>query len=166
MKTNTPMQSQAMLHRMMSAGPRNATGVGLIEVLVAVAILAFGMLGIAALQATALRNGQSSLERSQAVTLTYSMLDRMRANVDAARTGGYDIPKTCVAPAGGTLITNDQRDWIKSLRATLGDSDSTCGEIDCTTGGNRICKITVTWDDSRGTNGDVEPPEITTFTGL
>src|SRR5690606_41533119 len=39
-------------------------GLGLIEVLIAVAILAFGMLGIAALQATALRNGQSSDRKS------------------------------------------------------------------------------------------------------
>ena len=39
----------------------------LIEVLVAVLIMGIGLLGIAAMQTVALRNGQSSLERTQAV---------------------------------------------------------------------------------------------------
>lgn len=139
------------------------TGVGLIEVLVAVAILAFGMLGIAALQATALRNSQSSMERSQAVSLSYSMLDRMRANSDEARIGNYDIPETCNPPSGGTLITNDQKEWIENLKTALGDSDTTCGQIECA---DRVCTITVKWDDSRGTQGADEPPVIKTITGL
>lgn len=162
MNIKKPMHSRANFHRMMSVGPRHASGVGLIEVLVAVAILAFGMLGIAALQATALRNSQSSLERSQAVTLTYSMLDRMRANIDAAQKGDYDIPETCAPPTGGTLITNDQRDWINGLHDALGDSDTTCGQIDCVL---RVCTITVKWDDSRGKNGDAEQT-LTTRTGM
>ena len=47
-------------------GPRHVAGVGMIEVLIAIVILAFGLLGIAALQMTALRGSQSSLQRSQA----------------------------------------------------------------------------------------------------
>ncbi|MFL8092610.1 prepilin-type N-terminal cleavage/methylation domain-containing protein, partial [Xanthomonas vasicola] len=46
---------------------KSMSGIGLIEVLISVVILGVGMLGIAAMQATALRNSQSSLERSQAV---------------------------------------------------------------------------------------------------
>lgn len=125
-------------------------GVGLIEVLVAVLVLAIGLLGIAGLQSRALKNGQSAFERSQAVTLTYLMLDAMRANVEAARTGQYNINRTCSVSAGGTLVTNDQRLWMQSMKQTLGDRDTTCGEIACV--GER-CTIRIFWDDSRGTEG-------------
>lgn len=147
-----------------SIPPRCIAGVGLIEVLIAVAILAFGMLGIAALQATALRNGQSSNERSQAVTLTYSILDRMRANIDVARIGGYNIPETCDAPATGDQAASDLHDWIAGLDEVLGSS--ACGTINCKTNVlTRECTITVKWDDSRGTKGDAGQT-LTTRTAL
>ena len=52
----------------------------MIEVLVAVLVMGIGLLGVAAMQATALRNNQSALERTQATIQTYSILDAMRAN--------------------------------------------------------------------------------------
>ena len=63
------------------SGPRRALsqrGAGLLEVLIAVLVMGIGLLGIAALQATALRNAQSSMERSQAVVQAYAILDSMR----------------------------------------------------------------------------------------
>jgi len=63
-------------------------GVSLLEVLIAVLILAIGLLGVAALQASALRNSQSSLERSQAVIYTYTILDSMRSNTANAHAQG------------------------------------------------------------------------------
>jgi type IV pilus assembly protein PilV len=124
------------------------TGVGLIEVLIAIAILAFGLLGIAALQATTLRNTQSAMERSQAVVATYAILDRMRANIGVAEKGGYDLDM-CAAPTAGTLAGNDQVEWIKAIKAGLGNS--ACGQISgC---GTNTCKVTVQWDDTRGSQG-------------
>ena len=72
--------SQAVSKRVVTdasirASAHQQVGVTLIEVLVAVLVMAIGLLGIAALQATALRNSQSSLERSQAVVHTYAILD-------------------------------------------------------------------------------------------
>src|SRR5690606_42144721 len=102
-------------------GPHHERGIGLIEVMVAVAILAFGMLAIAALQATARRNSQSSLERSQAVMQTYTILDAMRANRDVAMIGGYNMGNingdkvtswACDPPAAGDLAANDRRAWM------------------------------------------------------
>lgn len=142
---HSPRTSKATVNRQSSQ-----RGVGLIEVLVAVLVLAIGLLGIAGLQSRALKNGQSAFERSQAVTLTYLMLDAMRANVDAARTGLYNMSRTCNVNSGGTLVSNDQRLWMQSMKQTLGDRDSTCGEISCVS--NR-CTIRVFWDDTRGTEG-------------
>jgi len=130
--------------------PRAMAGVGLVEVLVAVTILGIGLLGIAAMQATALRNRHSAVERSAAVVQTYAILERMRANYDVAANGGYDLAAmTCAAPTASDLVTSDLRDWIVALKAGLGPS--ACGRIvDC---GGEDCTIIVQWDDSRGTDG-------------
>lgn len=124
---------------------RRQAGVGLIEVLVAVLIMGIGLLGIAAMQATALRNSQSSLESSQAVIQTYAILEAMRANRTEALANAYVIVKTCAKPtASGSLANNDLANWIESLQTTLGAGS--CGTIACNDGD---CTVTVTWDDSR-----------------
>ena len=140
------------------AGRRSRqSGVTLIEVMVSVLIMGIGLLGIAALQTTALRNGQSSLERSQAVIQSYAIIDAMRANRVAALAGAYDTGGwECVAPVGGSLPATDRAAWVDSLKRTvgrLGDA-STCGSVACdaTTG---ICIIAVRWDDGRAVDNGV-----------
>ena len=130
--------------------PHQQAGVGLIEVMVAVVVLSFGMLGLAAMQALALRNSQSALERSQAVVHAYAMFDAMRANRAAALIGRYDIPMTCAAPDAGDLIANDLRRWIAAMRQDRALGRSACGRISC---GSMSCTVTVQWDDSRGAGG-------------
>ncbi|GAB4292562.1 MAG: type IVa pilus pseudopilin TppB [Thiohalomonadaceae bacterium] len=66
-------------------------GFSLVEVLVTMLILAIGLLGLAGLQLTSLRNNTTAYERSQATLLAYSIIDRMRANRDAAGTGAYTV---------------------------------------------------------------------------
>lgn len=133
-----------------------SAGVGLIEVLIAIVILAFGLLGIAALQMATLRKSQSSLERSQASVQTYAILDAMRANRDAARIGAYNLgAMTCTAPTGDTLARKDLANWINSLKQSLGPS--ACGQIVC---GNEACEISVQWSDerARGQGEQALPP--------
>ena len=137
-------------------------GMGLIEVMVAVVVLAFGLLGIAALQLTSLRNSQSALERSQAVAQSYAMLDAMRANRQVALIGGYDIPLTCAAPNAGGLVANDLRHWIQSMQQAQVLGPGACGTIAC---GATSCVITVQWDDSRAHGGEDEQ-QVTTRTML
>jgi type IV pilus assembly protein PilV len=135
-------------------------GVGLIEVMISVLIMGIGLLGIAAMQATALRNNQSALERTQATIQSYSILDAMRANRIRALAGDYNLARTCTAPGGGTLAQNDLSRWIGSLRTTMGDNDGSCGTIVC----NDVtdtCRVTVEWDDSRASDGlDAQGVEV------
>lgn len=135
------------LHRF-SLGPMHQRGSGLIEVLIAVLIMGIGLLGIAAMQATALRNSQSALDQSQAVIQTYAILDAMRANRDNALTGAYNqAAMVCDPPVGDTtLAQKDIRSWITSLEATLGGGANTCGRVSCVAG---VCTVSVQWDDSR-----------------
>jgi len=63
----------------------------LIEVLVALLVLSIGLLGLAALQNTALQFNTDSYQRTQATLLAYDILDRMRANPSAVSAGNYDV---------------------------------------------------------------------------
>ncbi len=140
-------------------------GVGLLEVLIAILVLAIGVLGAAAMQATALRNSQSALERSQAVIQTYSIMDAMRANRTAAiSAGSYDLAMAspCVIPAAGALAASDLNSWLTSLQAALGPS--ACGSI-TREGTDGDVVVTVQWNDSRGKSGNTAE-SITTRTQL
>lgn len=132
-------------------------GVGLIEILVAVLILALGLLGMAGLQANALKTNQSAYARGQAVMLSYYILDAMRADRSAAVSLAYNtgavsggvITPICspLAITGTALADNNRKDWINSLKTSLGNENTTCGAIDCDVTG--LCTIQITWDDSR-----------------
>lgn len=144
--------------RSLRRSPRRAQrGVGMIEVLIAVLVLAIGLLGIAAMQAAALRNSQSSLERSTATVLAYSMFDAMRANANVARLNGYNMGLTCAVPAGGDLAANDRSVWLTRVQQALGNT--ACGQIQCAAD---QCTVTIQWDDSRGTGGGTTQQFITT----
>jgi type IV pilus assembly protein PilV len=65
--------------------PLSQQGFTLIEVMVAVFVLAVGILGMAGMQAVSVRESQNSIFRSQADILAGDMADRLRANrADAA----------------------------------------------------------------------------------
>jgi len=55
-------------------------GFSLIEVLVSILVLSFGMLGVASLLATSLSGSHTSSLRTQAIVLADDLADRMRAN--------------------------------------------------------------------------------------
>lgn len=131
-------------------------GVSLIEVLIAVLVMAIGLLGIAAMQTIALRNSQGSLERSQAVISAYAALEAMRANRNVALSGGYNTNGfICSATGSGSLAAADTTAWIAGWRASLGlsaaDVNTGCGSINCDAG-TGICEIGLRWDDSHSTD--------------
>ena len=152
--------------RCLHAGVRLQRGVTLLEVMVAILILGISLLGIAAMQATALRNSQSSLEQGQAVAYSYSIIDAMRANRVVALTSGYDTGgMRCAVGSGGTQADTDLDAWIGSLKSSFSgagaaDDETTCGEVSCV---GPVCTITVQWNDQRasdiadGTGQAVDP---------
>tara|TARA_R110001583_G_scaffold184037_2_gene343059 strand:+ start:45827 stop:46291 length:465 start_codon:yes stop_codon:yes gene_type:complete len=127
------------------------SGFTLIEVLVSVLVLSIGLLGMAALQINAMKNNQSSFQRTQAVMLSYFMLDAMRANRADALSGNYNMVKTCAVPAvGGSLVSNDHHFWMQALKDHIADDGNTCGQITCA---GVTCTVRIFWDDSRGAGG-------------
>jgi type IV pilus assembly protein PilV len=115
-----------------------SAGFSLIEVLVSILVLSFGMLGVASLLATSLSGSHTSSLRTQAIVLADDLADRMRANratAVAAAPNNYEgiapsenrcravhyahrhaVPVACT-PA--ELAADDLFDWQAQLAAAL-----------------------------------------------
>ena len=110
------------LERQRAASCRSQTGVGLLELLIAVLILSFGILGITAMQARALSYSQLSTYRSQATALTDDMLDRMRLDRAKVRHGDWSstLNQTSASYAAPTsLAERELGDWKSRVHDLL-----------------------------------------------
>lgn len=122
-------------------------GATLLEVLVAILILSFGLLGLGALQTRALKNNQSSFERTQAVMLSYFIVDSIR--IDRTNANNYTMAKTCLAISSASgLAATTKKAWLDAIHKNLG-SDA-CGEVTCASGN---CSVKIYWNDERGVGG-------------
>ncbi|SEA98093.1 type IV pilus modification protein PilV [Alkalimonas amylolytica] len=95
------------------------SGVSLLEVMIAMLVLGIGLLGVAALQASSVRNTQNSYERTIAIVMVDSVIESIRANPNAGA-GAYAM-SDCV-PASGGLIGEQLTHWVTRLQQELGDS--------------------------------------------
>ena len=130
-------------------------GFTLLEVLIAVLVLAFGLLGMAGLQMSALRNNQSSLQSSVAVIESYTIVDAMRADRANAINGAFNIGLED-EPVGVTFAANELSKWRNRLIDALGEDAR--GSVACDT---TLCSITVQWDDTRATAGEAAQQIVT-----
>lgn len=121
-----------MIRRVRGAGRSRVSGFSMIEVLIALLVLAIGLLGFALLQTMNLRYTQSAQLRTQATNLAYDLLDQMRANrFQAAWYGGAGFSAGEVDPASaecdgrptGTVSIEDSiTRWRCQVVRTLGPS--------------------------------------------
>jgi type IV pilus assembly protein PilV len=118
-------------------------GFSLIEVLISIVILAVALLGTAGLMASSLKNTNTAYYRSQATVLADDVLDRMRANIPAARAGNYDVQEgPAYAAASGSFARFDCEEWIANLAETLPGGRGTV-DVD----GNFVATIIILWGD-------------------
>jgi type IV pilus assembly protein PilV len=132
------------------------SGFTMIEVMIAVVIVSFGLLGFAGLLTKAIQDNRVAYMRSQATILAYDITERMRANRNAAISGGYTIAMGSNA-AGTTLAALDTQDWKGNLASLLPGGDGAVN-VD----GNGNATITIRWDE----DGDGIPTQFTTQTSL
>lgn len=102
------------------------TGFTLIEVLISLAILAVGLLGMTALQNEALKYNQAAFLESQALFLMNDMAERIRANSNAFYGIDYDDPVPVVATdcSAAACTPNEMRNWdIAQWRNLVTDGD-------------------------------------------
>lgn len=112
------------LHRTL---PARSAGVTLVEILVAILILSFGLLGSAGLQMAGLRAALSANQRTTATLLAYDAADRMRANMAGVTAGNYQNytateNPNCLLVAGCAppqLAQHDMWEWGQAIAAQL-----------------------------------------------
>jgi type IV pilus assembly protein PilV len=135
---------RAPLRKQAAAIGRFSAGMTLIEVLVTLVIMSVGLLGVAALQLTTVRNNYDAYVRSQAAVMASDMLDRMRANRDDVMNNQYGADYGTVS--GETNAARDMREWKRTLLGQLGPLAD--GQIVTTLArdpltGTRICRVTI-----------------------
>jgi len=148
----------------------------LIEVLIALAIFAVGVLGLAKLQMVSLHQNRSAYLRTQADRLGYDMLDRMRVNRDQAASGSYDMALASQPPSGSTVTNCDTASctpaqvtaWDLAQWLALVRSDLPGGEAAITTAPhNSYSQVTVTISWQKGTGANTtRRPSVSVRTSL
>lgn len=123
-------------------------GISLLEVLIAVLVLAIGVLGAAALQLNALRFNASAAQSTQASFIAYDMLDRMRANPgQLADYAGSITPSCSQAAAGGGILAEDLADFARAV-GCLPDGSASIAVAD-----NRAT-VSIAWSEVRIVAGE------------
>lgn len=142
-------------------------GTTLMEVLVSLLVLSFGLLGIAGVQSVSLRNNQAAYYRTQATMLTSEIIERMRANKVGVDNDAYDnvagaATPACFTAAGctpGQMAAQDILDWSADIPAALPGgvgvvcldstgNDGTAAAPACD-GAGTIYAVKIFWDDNR-----------------
>lgn len=130
-------------------------GFSLIEVLVTMIILMFGLLGIAGLLVHGVSNASGSEATAKASQLAADMADRIRANpvVGVSATSEYITTWSDTPPSSpATIAQQDKKDWLEALAAQLpqGDGQITVDNV------LRKVLITVRWSNCLGTLNDAD----------
>lgn len=117
---------------------RFSRGVSLVEAMVALAVMAFGMLAVVGVQSTLRLNGDIAKQRSEATRLAQERLDVLRSFTSIDGSGGFD---EIVADAGPTpftdLVTNTTFSVLSQV-VTYADPPA------------RALRVTVSWTDRAG----------------
>ena len=128
-------------------------GFTLLEVLVAILVVAGGLLGLAALMNASLRNNQSANAQTQAVWLAYDMLDRLRAdrvNALGAAGSNYNVALGAAPASSAAFPLAQLKEWRGLLLANLPAGD---GSVLVTSATTREVTVVVQWNDSRVKGG-------------
>ena len=112
---------------------KKAHGFTLMEVLVALAVLSIGLLGMAGMQLFSMKSSHGAYLQSQASFFAYDLIDKIRANPTGFSNGTYDTALTNI-PGGFTncqtttatcspdqLATFELTQWKCSLGAYASD---------------------------------------------
>lgn len=122
-------------------------GFTLLEVLIAMLIFSFGMLGLAALQAYSVKANQSANFRTQATALANTLLDNVRANrsnLAAYYSDTYDGGTCDDDPNEADAAAQDLALWRKQVGCQLPDGKGAIAPISA----NEIA-VCIRWSDSR-----------------
>jgi type IV pilus modification protein PilV len=154
-------------------------GFTLMEVLVALAVLSIGLLGMAGMQLFSLKSSHNAYLRTQATTAAHELVNKMRANREEALAGSYDTALTAI-PNGFTncmsgncstlgLANFEVAEWKCALGSYAGNAPCS-GVLDLNSilpngdgsvvrNGN-VFTITVQWTDRSNSDANTPPENV------
>ncbi len=162
-------------------------GFTLVEVMIAVVVFSFGLLGVAGVMLVAVKSNHNGYLRTQATFLAHSMADMMRRNSWSVWSNTYNgnyggtivnLTGLCTSAspcAANALANRDTSMWGNMLTQSLPNG---LGSIQCVQAGGApnvvawneadrpykgVCTITVTWNEATKNNAAV-PQQIQIFT--
>lgn len=144
---------------------KKQNGSSLVEVVVALFVLAIGMLGVMSMQVKSMQFNQSAYYYSQATYLASEIVEGMRSNRSVADTYLIELDEatptaTVDCAAAGSACTPQQlrdynvREWRSNVTSTL-----VSGKSSVQRNGDYYA-ITVQFDDSRAEASDAEPGAV------
>jgi type IV pilus assembly protein PilV len=143
------------------------SGFSLIEVLIALFILAIGLLGMATLMMSSVQSTQGASMRSAATVAAYDLAERIRANrAQATAYAGNPASATnpaCVTTTAGCnntdLVSSDLFNWNQALQANIPGAEA----VIASTGVNGALCLAIFWDEIGAANTS---PLTTTICGV
>ncbi len=146
---------------------RKNRGIGLIEVLVTMIIIAIGLLGQASLMGVSSKANHAAYLRSHATMLSYDIIERLRVNRDLAVNlrfnTNYDEPASNYT--GGDIQDVELKSWKTNVEQSLPS-----GEAEVTVTGNGTVTINIRWTEiakgSESDNGNITPTVFSTQSSI
>ncbi|WP_306522750.1 type IV pilus modification protein PilV [Rheinheimera sp.] len=118
-------------------GVVSQAGFSLLEVLIAMLILAFGALGLAGLQMKTLQSSHSAYQRGLANIIAADTVERLWANAAAA--APLTVPQIQAQVQQRWSLTNDNNVTLPGLVATIVEPAA----------GDTLYTVQITWDETR-----------------
>mgnify|MGYP006088860449 CR=1 FL=1 len=146
----------------------NHKGLGLIETMVSLFVLAIGLLGISGMQVNAMKSSQNSYYRTQATDIAYDIIDRMRVNHRAAKSTSIYVSNYGQTHAGASdcstycrpdqIAAHDLMNWKTDLKHALPKGLGMIRFSD--TSNVRKVLVSIKFDESRGRDLTLDPVVI------
>lgn len=154
---------------MLSRRSGNTKGFSLIELLIALVVLAVGLLGMATLMMTSMKSTQGASQRSAATVAVYDLIERMRSNNAQATANGSAYsgdPSAAAMPAcngadagcsEADLASLDLAQWWSNLQAAIPGAAATLLQDPAGDGSDETYCIVVFWQEP-GAATDLSAP--------
>ena len=124
-------------------------GVSLIEALVALAVMAFGLLGVVGMQATLRFNADVSKQRSEAVRIAQLQVENLRSFGALAGTAGWDYAEINTVPTAAATTPVGFANTTFNLTTTVSDPLATDPQF-------KTVSVTVDWLDRQTATGGAQ----------
>jgi type IV pilus assembly protein PilV len=165
---------------------RLQAGLSMIEVLVSMTIVAFGVLGLLGLQARALSFQRDSFDRRTAAEMIAQLAERIRANHIGLVSGFYDrdlVPvgvaydlnvatatpvaiTPCAIPTACTERELASRDWVQWIAEYRRRSPGSAAYLQWDPGNTGFVTVSVAWPEPQSTGVDPLCPVINARLGV